>query len=200
MTNTISIIDNEFLDIDLLQNKINSVSGFIKCGFYKTINEFVLTKGPVKYVFVSINFEKANILEAVKNLLIENQSLKVILITNYMDTNKIQHCLEIGIIGIIDRDYLMDNVEFVLNQIENYGFFLSPIITKVIVDSFKRPKMLNLSEREKEVAMGILDGFTYMQIADKYYITIDTVRSHIKNIYKKLNINSKAQLFKMYRS
>lgn len=200
MTNTISIIDNEFLDIDLLQNKINSVSGFIKFGFYKTINEFVLTKGPVKYVFVSINFEKVNILEAVKNLLIENQNLKVVLITNYMDTNKIQHCLEIGIIGIIDRDYLMDNVEFVLNQIENYGFFLSPIITKVIVDSFKRPKMLNLSEREKEVAMGILDGFTYMQIADKYYITIDTVRSHIKNIYKKLNINSKAQLFKMYRS
>ena len=39
---------------------------------------------------------------------------------------------------------------------------------------------------------------SHNQIAEKYFITIDTVRSHIKNIYKKLSINSKAQLFKLY--
>jgi DNA-binding CsgD family transcriptional regulator len=60
--------------------------------------------------------------------------------------------------------------------------------------------MPNLTEREHEVVQGILEGYTYMQIAEKYFITIDTVRSHIKNIYKKLSINSKAQLFKLYRS
>lgn len=200
MTNTITIIDDNYLNIDLLQNKINSVNGFCNSGIYKSINEFALTKRQVKYLFVSINFEKINLLESVKNLINENENLKIVFIINYLDSKKIYQCLETGVIGIIDRDYLMENVELILNHIENYGVFLSPTIIKAIFDSFRKPKMLNLSEREKDVAMGILDGFTYMQIADKYYITIDTVRSHIKNIYKKLNINSKAQLFKLYRS
>ena len=118
----------------------------------------------------------------------------------YLDSKKIHQFLESGIIGIIDRDYLMENVELVLNQIENYGVFLSPTIIKAIIESFKRPKMPNLTAREQEVVQGILDGLTYLQIAEKYLITIDTVRSHIKNIYKKLSINSKAQLFKLFRN
>lgn len=200
MTNTTIIIDDNYLNIDLLQNKINSVSGFCNSGIYKSINEFVLTKRQVKYLFVSINFEKINLLESVKSLINENENLKIVFIINYLDSKKIHQFLESGIIGIIDRDYLMENVELVLNQIENYGVFLSPTIIKAIIESFKRPKMPNLTAREQEVVQGILDGLTYLQIAEKYLITIDTVRSHIKNIYKKLSINSKAQLFKLFRN
>lgn len=200
MTNTTIIIDDNYLNIDLLQNKINSVSGFCNSGIYKSINEFVLTKRQVKYLFVSINFEKINLLESVKSLINENEKLKIVFIINYLDSKKIHQFLESGIIGIIDRDYLMGNVELVLNQIENYGVFLSPTIIKAIIESFKRPKMPNLTAREQEVVQGILDGLTYLQIAEKYLITIDTVRSHIKNIYKKLSINSKAQLFKLFRN
>lgn len=200
MTNTTIIIDDNYLNIDLLQNKINSVSGFCNSGIYKSINEFVLTKRQVKYLFVSINFEKINLLESVKSLINENEKLKIVFIINYLDSKKIHQFLESGIIGIIDRDYLMENVELVLNQIENYGVFLSPTIIKAIIESFKRPKMPNLTAREQEVVQGILDGLTYLQIAEKYLITIDTVRSHIKNIYKKLSINSKAQLFKLFRN
>lgn len=200
MTNTTIIIDDNYLNIDLLQNKINSVSGFCNSGIYKSINEFVLTKRQVRYLFVSINFEKINLLESVKSLINENENLKIVFIINYLDSKKIHQFLESGIIGIIDRDYLMENVELVLNQIENYGVFLSPTIIKAIIESFKRPKMPNLTAREQEVVQGILDGLTYLQIAEKYLITIDTVRSHIKNIYKKLSINSKAQLFKLFRN
>ena len=75
-----------------------------------------------------------------------------------------------------------------------------PEIARKIIESFKKPKMPNLTDREHEIVQGILDGFTYLQIAEKYFITIDTVRSHIKNIYKKLSINSKAQLFKLFRN
>jgi DNA-binding CsgD family transcriptional regulator len=54
-----------------------------------------------------------------------------------------------------------------------------------------------LTEREKDIVNGILDGLSYKLIADKYNIAIDTVRMNVKKVYRKLNINSKSELFKM---
>jgi DNA-binding CsgD family transcriptional regulator len=56
-----------------------------------------------------------------------------------------------------------------------------------------------LSARETEVVQGILDGLSYKLIADRYDISIDTVRFHIKTIYRKLKINSKSQLFNIFK-
>jgi DNA-binding CsgD family transcriptional regulator len=52
-----------------------------------------------------------------------------------------------------------------------------------------------LTKRESDVAHGILEGLSYKLIADKYDISIDNVRMNVKKIYRKLNINSKAELF-----
>jgi DNA-binding CsgD family transcriptional regulator len=64
-----------------------------------------------------------------------------------------------------------------------------------------KKKALNiLTEREVEISTAILDGLSYKLIADRFNISLDTVRSHIKNIYKKLKINSKSELFNIFRS
>jgi DNA-binding NarL/FixJ family response regulator len=51
----------------------------------------------------------------------------------------------------------------------------------------------NLSEREKEVLQLLVNGYSYKMIAADMYIAIDTVRSHIKKIYEKLQVNSKSE-------
>ena len=51
----------------------------------------------------------------------------------------------------------------------------------------------NLSERERQVLQFLVDGYSYKMIAADLYIAIDTVRSHIKNIYEKLHVNSKSE-------
>ena len=57
----------------------------------------------------------------------------------------------------------------------------------------------SVTKREKDIIDGILAGHSYKMIGDKYAISIDTVRSHIRNLYKKLSINSKAELFNLMR-
>lgn len=61
---------------------------------------------------------------------------------------------------------------------------------------------IDLTRREKEVLQLLLRGSSYRVIADQLFITLDTVRSHIKNIYRKLNINSRHEvalsIFKQY--
>jgi ATP/maltotriose-dependent transcriptional regulator MalT len=51
----------------------------------------------------------------------------------------------------------------------------------------------NLSEREKQVLQLLVNGYSYKMIANDMFIAIDTVRSHIKKIYEKLQVNSKSE-------
>jgi DNA-binding CsgD family transcriptional regulator len=55
-----------------------------------------------------------------------------------------------------------------------------------------------LSPKEREIVQGILDGLSYKMIAEKNHISIDTVRTHITRIYRKLQINSKGELISKY--
>jgi DNA-binding CsgD family transcriptional regulator len=79
---------------------------------------------------------------------------------------------------------------------------MTPSIAKKVIEFFHRPvKLLNqLTPREMDVTQGVLDGLSYKMIADKHKLSIDTVRMNIKHVYKKLKINSKGQLFNLFRS
>jgi DNA-binding NarL/FixJ family response regulator len=76
---------------------------------------------------------------------------------------------------------------------------MTPSIARKVVTNFQEPSssLEKLSTREKEIANGILKGLSYKLVAMEYGISIDTVRIHIKNIYRKLKINSKSQLFNL---
>jgi len=63
------------------------------------------------------------------------------------------------------------------------------------VDEFIRN--CELTERESEIAALLLQGRTYKMIADELYLSVNTVKTHIKNIYSKFNIRSKAELVKL---
>ena len=79
---------------------------------------------------------------------------------------------------------------------------MTPKVAKKVMEFFSSQKKVlePLSEREHEIANTILDGLSYKMIAEKMFISLDTVRSHIKNIYKKLNINSKTELFNVFKT
>ena len=75
---------------------------------------------------------------------------------------------------------------------------MSPQIARKVIDYFtKDSKMVQqspLTTREKEIVVGLVDGLSYKMIADRMNISIETVRYHIKNIYEKLQVHSKADV------
>nr|WP_321226674.1 response regulator transcription factor [uncultured Psychroserpens sp.] len=82
--------------------------------------------------------------------------------------------------------------------VHNGGSYMSPSIARKIVNRFAPKKNHNdvLTPRQKDIVAGIVDGKSYKMIANDLFVSLDTVRSHIKNIYKALEINSKAELIK----
>jgi DNA-binding NarL/FixJ family response regulator len=61
-----------------------------------------------------------------------------------------------------------------------------------------KPKESLLSERQSQVLEGMVDGKTYIQIAEELFISPLTVRTHFKNIYKILHVNNKAEAIAKY--
>ena len=77
---------------------------------------------------------------------------------------------------------------------------MSSNIARQIISVFQQNKGLNgnqpsydLSQREKEVLKLLADGYNYQEIADKIFISVDTVRHHIRNIYRKLHVHSQSE-------
>ncbi|MFN6245800.1 MAG: response regulator [Chitinophagaceae bacterium] len=194
----VAIIEDDFTLSQFLQKKIIQLENFNCSKTFFTVNEFLLTNEATDILLLDINLPGTNGIDAIPIILSKYPNVSIVMNTIKDDVDTIYKCLELGALGYIDKQSFNDNIAEVLETVKNGGAYMTPKIARKIINSFKKPKMPNLSSREQEVVNGILDGLTYLQIAEKYFITIDTVRSHIKNIYKKLSINSKAQLFKLY--
>jgi DNA-binding NarL/FixJ family response regulator len=76
---------------------------------------------------------------------------------------------------------------------------MTPKIARMVISFFNNSRAVfeKLTSRENDVVKGILDGLSYKMIADRYNISIDTVRMNVKKVYRKLKINSKSELFKL---
>lgn len=195
----VGIIEDDFVLSRFLQKKINEVENFECSNTFITINEFLFSNEMVDILLLDINLPGTNGVEGLPIILKRYPKLKIIMNSINDDTETIYKSLQSGAIGYIDKQSFNDDILDVLKSVEKDGAYMTPKIARKVIEGFKKPKMPNLSDREQEIVQGILDGFSYQQIADKYFITIDTVRSHIKNIYKKLQINSKAQLFNLFK-
>ena len=73
-------------------------------------------------------------------------------------------------------------------------------IERKVIEHFHTGEKINhdstLTNKEKEIVSCLVDGLSYKMIATEENISIETVRTHIKNIYKKLQVHSKAEVIK----
>ena len=79
---------------------------------------------------------------------------------------------------------------------------MSPAIAQKVIQMFTGQRKIsrqqfNLSPREIEILNGLVKGFSYKELAASLSIAVETVRSHLKNIYEKLHVNSKSQAVAM---
>ena len=108
--------------------------------------------------------------------------------------------MEKGAVGFIDKNVYNNNLSDVLKCLDNGGAYLPPIIEKKVIDFLcgRKSVLDSLSEREMEIANTMLKGKSYKHTADELFISIDTVRTYVRRIYKKLNVNSRSELFNLF--
>lgn len=124
---------------------------------------------------------------------------EIMMLTIYHDSHKIFDSLCAGASGYLLKHSTPDELKEAVDLLLKGGAPMSPQIARKVITHFSSPKVNpdpdhNLTSRELEIIQGLVDGLSYKLIADRMDISIDTVRAHIRNIYKKLHVNSKAEV------
>lgn len=122
----------------------------------------------------------------------------IIMFTVHDDPNRIFEALCNGASGYLLKNTPFSEISRAIEDLYAGGAPMSPQIARKVIQHFnpgnKATPVSPLSDKEREVVVGLVDGLSYKMIADRLDITIETVRSHIKNIYRKLHVHSKAEV------
>jgi DNA-binding NarL/FixJ family response regulator len=193
------IIEYDVVLTHYLSNKINEIDNFEVVNTYQNPILFLADNLKFDIILLDVVMPEMNGLDAIDPILSKYPDALIIMNTIKDDQETIFKALKRGALGFIDKQSFDVNYEEVLNTIAIGGAFMTPSIARKVVANFQDPSnsLEKLSPREKEIANAILKGFSYKLVAMEYGISIDTVRIHIKNIYRKLKINSKSQLFNL---
>jgi DNA-binding NarL/FixJ family response regulator len=126
--------------------------------------------------------------------------VNIIMFTIYNDPHRIFQSLCAGASGYILKNIPFSEIRAAIKVVHEGGSFMSPQIARKVIDHFqngsKKAVDSLLSDKEKEIVLGLVDGLSYKMIADRSFISLETVRSHIKNIYKKLHVHGKAEVIR----
>lgn len=192
--NRVVVIHENTETTNQLEMQINSFSNYMCTATFENLVSILTENIFCDYIFSTIALDDLSILEKITKKL---PNVYIILLTEKLQTNIIFKALQIGVVGLVDRINHDLDLNDVFNAIEREGAYLSPKIARTIIGFFQSGQQgsINFTNRESDIVAGILDGLPYKLIADKHEISINTVRMNIKNIYKKLNINSKSELF-----
>lgn len=125
--------------------------------------------------------------------------VNIIMLTTFEDSEKIFAALCAGACSYLSKQTSLVKIREAVLTVSQGGSYMSPSVARKVAEHFMpKPKSAKstLTERQLEIVQGIVDGLSYKMIADRLEISIDTVRSHIMNIYRELNINSKGELIR----
>lgn len=195
--------DNKSLRQSLYQ-LINSSEGFMCVGaFENCLNALKnIEESKPDVVVMDIEMPGINGIQAVRILREKHPDLKILMQTIFEDNEKIFSSILSGASGYILKNTSPARFLDFIKETYEGGAPLSPsVATKVLKmmseQSPAKTESFNLSEREKEILSCLVKGMSYKLIADACFISIDTVRGHIRNIYEKLHIHSKGEAIAM---
>jgi len=149
-------------------------------------------------VLMDIDMPHVNGIEGLKMLRTVNTDVKVLMLTVFDDNKNIFEALKNGANGYILKKTQPAKLLQYIEEAQSGGGPMSSSIAAQVLTMFsqiQRPPQdtFQLSEREKEVLQFLVNGYSYKMISADMFISIDTVRSHIKKIYEKLHVNSKSE-------
>lgn len=160
---------------------------------------------------VDINMPGRNGMEAVKEITENYPSVQCIMLTVNAEMDIVLKCMEYGAKGYLVKDKdsivkIVDSLRMLHNGNYNEEFPLNGTLANKVLQHFlQKEKTISskltdykLTNRQQEVLKQLYEGKSYKRIAEDFNISIDTLNSHIKAIYPKLNIKSRGEISKFF--
>lgn len=149
-------------------------------------------------ILMDIDLPGINGIEAVRRIRTFNHTVQIIMLTVFDDSSHVLDAIISGASGYLLKKYISDGLPGAINDVLAGEAPMSPGIARMVIKHVheineSKSNKYNLTNRESEILQSLSQASSYKMIAAQYGISIDTVRTHIKKIYEKLQVHSQLE-------
>ncbi len=178
---------------------INDTEGFKVVSAYSNIEDALkkIANDDPDVILLDVQLPGMNGIEAIPKIKKIVPDTYILMLTVNENEQQIFKALSNGASGYLTKNTPHEKIIASINEVMDGGGPMSANIARMVINSFKRNEQSPLTKRETEILEQISIGKSRKRIAEELYIDLETVKSHIKNIYHKLDVHSKADAIKL---
>jgi DNA-binding NarL/FixJ family response regulator len=204
----VAIFEDNYLLRDGYYQLINGMPGFTCVGAYDNAADllFKISHCKPEVVLMDIDMPGISGIEAVQIIKENFLGIHIIMQTVFEDDDKIFRAIQAGADGYILKKIAPSKILESITEVYTGGAPMTPIIAGKTLKLFRGSlkllpdkKHLQLNERQTAILECIVNGMSYKLIAEKFFISVETVRYHVKNIYEILQVHSRFELINKER-
>jgi len=193
----VGIVEDDKQIRESLAVLINGSEGFICINVFETAEE-AIKKIPalnLDVVLMDVQLPGKNGIECIAELKPHCATTQFLMCTSFDDTDSVFKALKSGANGYLTKTTQPSKLLDAIVDIHKGGSPMSSHIARKIIVSFQESQnnieLEKLSQREQEIILLLSKGLRYKEIADTLFLSTETIRTHIRNIYQKLQVNSR---------
>lgn len=200
----VAIFEDGKLVREALQTILNGTPGYACTGAFTNGSnwEADIRRSNPDVVLMDIEMPGMDGIQLTRLITQKFEGVKVLIQTVFDDSDKIFKALCAGASGYILKNDPPNKYLEAVTEVYNGGSFMNVSVAKKTLNFFTQKNIIlvspegtdyNLSEREKEVLKELTEGQPLKSIATKLFISLETVRTHVKHIYSKLHVANRTE-------
>ena len=171
-------------DIEVVGESADGESGFLKTEMLDP-----------DVILMDLVMDRLDGIGATQKILAKNPERKILILTSFIDDEKVFPALAAGAKGYILKTSQAAEIAMAIRKVANGEDVLSDAVKEKIAQQKHRKHELydDLSKRELEVLKVLATGLSNQEIADELFISLKTVKTHVSNIFNKLEVSDRTQ-------
>jgi DNA-binding NarL/FixJ family response regulator len=197
---SIAIIEDDDTIRDYLAEQVQLYIDVNELRLFKNAEDALpsLTEDPATIVLFDVQLPGMNGIECMRRLKIIHPKMLCMVLTVYDKPDTVFEALKAGAVSYLLKSTPSDKILEAIEEVFKGGSPISSQIARKVIEAFAIKEKTNehfqlLSKREQEILEQLSRGYRYKEIADLLFLSVDTVRTHIRNIYEKLQVNNRIE-------
>ena len=200
MTVNVGIVEDDSSIRESVASLINTAQGFSCRQIFDSVESAIenISDPPPDVLLMDINLGGMSGIEGVRRMKSIFPNMNIIMLTVFEESDKIFQSLCAGASGYLLKRTPPAKILEAITEVHNGGAPMTASVARKVLNLFTSvaPPVLpevHLTPREMEILQHLVSGSSYKKIARELFISFDTVNSHIKKIYEKLQVHSKTE-------